>query len=343
MKNRLRKLIFWLLPIVILYLVFKKIDVELLRENLKLIDLKWLLIALLMHPALIILGAMRWNYQLAYYRVNERQKFSKVLKLYWAGMPIVMLFPSGLGWDAFRIIKTSSRIEDYALNSGVILLEKMATLVAAMLVVVLAFPFASNLAESAILQQVFDLVFLLLFFALGTSVLVLAFSHSKALMNWRSSFKSFVIRAGQPMIRKIAPSQDRSRISESARYLVRPFTAPRIVTNVLLFSIGMQVTFVLGAYFAFLAAAFQVPFFVTLLVIPIIFLAILVPVTVGGMGVREASYVLLFSQFGVPAETALIASFVAFLSMIVSYFIGILLWFLSPQTSDGQVNQNMDT
>ena len=52
------------------------------------------------------------------------------------------------------------------------------------------------------------------------------------------------------------------------------------------------------------ALALDVPFAAIAVFVPLVSLAGMVPVSVNGLGVREALYILLFGRIGVPAETA---------------------------------------
>ena len=52
------------------------------------------------------------------------------------------------------------------------------------------------------------------------------------------------------------------------------------------------------------ALALDVPLAAVAVFVPLVSLAGMVPVSVNGLGVREALYILLFGRIGVPAETA---------------------------------------
>jgi len=73
-------------------------------------------------------------------------------------------------------------------------------------------------------------------------------------------------------------------------------------------------------YFAFLAFGFQPPLWGLLLAISLSQITAFVPVTINGLGVREATFTGIMVSFGAPLEIALVA---AALSMIISYLFGI--------------------
>ena len=59
--------------------------------------------------------------------------------------------------------------------------------------------------------------------------------------------------------------------------------------------------------------------------VPIVYLATLLPISLGGLGVREASFAFLLAQFNVSASDTITLSFLVYLNQV---FIGILGWFV---------------
>ena len=59
-----------------------------------------------------------------------------------------------------------------------------------------------------------------------------------------------------------------------------------------------------------------------LLFIPIIIFVTFLPISIGGLGVRESGYVLLFSQVGLDANFAISLSFLVFFSNILRGLLG---------------------
>ncbi len=61
---------------------------------------------------------------------------------------------------------------------------------------------------------------------------------------------------------------------------------------------------------------------------PIFYFILLIPISFGGIGVREASFIFLYGLFGVPTETALLISFFSMIGGLLSISIGALFIFL---------------
>ena len=75
-----------------------------------------------------------------------------------------------------------------------------------------------------------------------------------------------------------------------------------------------------------------------LLIFPTVFLISMIPVSIGGWGVREAAMVIGLSMVGVEAEQALALSIIFGISMVLSGIPGGFLWLLH-RTSNNSVHK----
>ena len=82
-------------------------------------------------------------------------------------------------------------------------------------------------------------------------------------------------------------------------------------TLLLVFSLTLlvQITRILTYYFVALAFSISIPFIYFLLFIPLIMLVIMIPITIGGLGVREGTFVAFFNLVGMSINNAVIISF----------------------------------
>lgn len=92
--------------------------------------------------------------------------------------------------------------------------------------------------------------------------------------------------------------------------------------RMLLLSLLIQVLVVAWYYAVAFAAGFELPWLSFLLVIPVVELLVLLPISFGGLGVREGAFIVLFAPFGLgmndALSLALLCSFVAILTRILS-------------------------
>jgi uncharacterized protein (TIRG00374 family) len=80
------------------------------------------------------------------------------------------------------------------------------------------------------------------------------------------------------------------------------------ILSVVGLSLCIQFIVIVVMWVAALSINIDAPFYLFLVFIPIVNLSVAFPVTINGVGLRESVYFLLFSQIGVPVETAVTLS-----------------------------------
>jgi uncharacterized membrane protein YbhN (UPF0104 family) len=108
--------------------------------------------------------------------------------------------------------------------------------------------------------------------------------------------------------------------------ILAPFFQWRNQASGLALMIAIQVITSVGGRQLLLALGVDLPLVVHVFVWALMNFFFLLPVSVGGFGVREASFILLFGLFGVPRETSLAASFLSLFCTLVVILPGGLLW-----------------
>lgn len=87
-------------------------------------------------------------------------------------------------------------------------------------------------------------------------------------------------------------------------------------------SLAAQLLFYTGFYVAALYIKLDLPFFAFFFLIPVILLISNVPISIGGMGVRENSFVLLLKNFNVPENTGTLFALVSLFIIVFSALLG---------------------
>ena len=99
------------------------------------------------------------------------------------------------------------------------------------------------------------------------------------------------------------------------------------------YSVLVQAVIIIINYFIARGLSNPIPIFALLTYIPIITVISLIPVTINGLGLREAAYVYFFSSINITKGEAMSLSLIFFLvSVIASCVGGIVFVFLSHQT-----------
>ncbi len=320
-SKTIRRLFYWGLPIAILYVVFQKIDLEAFRANLAQTDVLLVCVALLLGPIVVSIGAIRWNYMLRKC-ISSRVGLHFSSRHYWIGLALGMFVPGGLGWDAYRVMAVGRRFGRYNMNMGVIVAEKLMALIVCMLLIVLLYPVVSFSGQSQLLTQLFDAAVIVLGLGVAFVMLVVIMRHYRLVRPLLERVERRLAKLVSMAIKKVRINNSASTASVPIRDFLSPLTMPRHLPMILLFSFLIQLVTAIGSQLFFVAAGYDIPFMVNLFVTPILFFVFLLPVSFGGLGVREVAYIFFYGLFGVPAETALLVSFFALAGILLNNLIG---------------------
>ena len=315
----LRRIVFWSLPVVILGLIFQKIDVVQLQQSFAQAN-GWLVAAgLAYYPLVVGIGALRWRTLLGGF-VRRRVEWRFALRHYWIGLALGMFGPASIGWDVYRIAAGGRRYNAYRAGAAAILTEKLLALLTSALLVVLLYPLLAFRDPGA-----GRMIFLSAGVLLATAGAGLWMLQPAG--RWVDRLAAFYLKDkldANPAPSISAAADDRRRTS------TRPLTMAFLLSllNLLMAAIGNQIFF--------RAVHCPLPFAVNLFVLPVLYFIFLLPISFGSLGIREGAYILLYGLFGVPAETALVVSFFNLLGVLLNNLIGAL---LAPETLAGAAKQ----
>ncbi len=117
-----------------------------------------------------------------------------------------------------------------------------------------------------------------------------------------------------------------SRLEERFELVYRGLTQLRgslsTIVIMVVASLAVQLAVIVSMWLAALSIGIAAPFHLFLIFIPLVNLSVALPVTINGMGLREAVYYLLFSQVGVPVETAVTLSILNMVVMSMTAILG---------------------
>lgn len=312
----------WVVPLIILYYIFKRIDFAEFKANLMLTD-PWLVtLGLAVSPLLILTGAIRWRCLLSTFN-SSNIPYSYLLEKYWVGSSLGFFSPGAIGFDAFRVYISSPRFGSYTHNIILILIEKYIALFTCMLLIAFTYPFVSIPVESEV-KKVFYLAYVVLFF-----LIVIFFIFYYELRN--SIIKK--------ILRKIYLYFDKSfgrlfaKLNFNVDLEVKLFYFKSIVDSlkeknllkVIIFSFGIQLISAVKSQIFFCSVDYDLPFVVNILIAPTLYFIFLLPVSFGSLGIREGVYILLFGLFGVPMEISLLVSFLNLFGLLLNNLIGVII------------------
>jgi glycosyltransferase 2 family protein len=262
-----------------------------LRETVDLIASSngwYLLAAFLIFLATTVGMAWRWQALLASKGMHE--PLGWLTKLYFMGYAAGQVLPTSIGGDTVRIAAHARRRPDsIAEAAGAVLMERVlgsvGTLVLVAIGLVLAIGRYSNIEEIVILEAALSAALALL--------LVLMFS--------RRTNRWLQERGGT---RRLARGF-RSLWEAMHGYRARP----GVLVLVIAVTVFIQFVRIVAIWLCGEAVGLDVSPLVYVVMGPLLFLVMLVPFTINGLGVREAFFIAFLGRFGVDADAAFATGF----------------------------------
>ena len=314
MKKDLSKYI-RLIGLLILAYIITRINFKALLVQFKNINLYFLFTAISMNLFLIFVKAIRWKAFLIQQNLSISTK--SAFSIYLSSLYIGFITPGRLG----------------EISKALYLKQKQVT------------SFYKGLS-GAIMDRLLDLYFLILLGSVGVYYL----SKGKGI-NLEFVFL-FVIVLSLPIIilhpkvlnllthvlfRKISPKKFKDKIRESVNEFIEGIN--QIINPFLLYGILLTVfsysLFFLQCFLIAKSIGLQISYFELALIMSIVNIITLIPISISGLGTREASMIFLFKLIGLSTEAAISFSLlIFFVFFICGGLMGFIAWWLNPVKID---------
>jgi len=273
-------------------------------------------VAPLFYLGALWLGAARWRLVLADSGIHYSG--GQAYRAYLVGQLYNILLPGAIGGDLVRIgMCAKSTACSVPEATASVLLERASGMIAllAFLVCVTLLPSFGNALSGSELA-----IPLIRGVALGTgAALILLVAGRRALAGW-------VLR--RPTTRVWRPIQLAVRLLSNVRWTT--------LAAVLFLAALFQMCDIAASYVLSRAIGLELPFATFFLVMPIVYLATALPISLGGLGVREGTLTLLLSQFGVDPSDAILLAFLFYLSRVCIAALGGLVQLFGGPSSGGR-------
>ena len=290
-------------PLLFLALTFCLIDAEAALALLRRAEILPILGGLLVMQVQIVLSAYRWRYTAN--RLGQRLGAGHAVREYYLTTLVNQIVPGGMAGDAVRAARNRITDEDGRARWGVavraIFLERLAGQTAFILVTatgLIGWPF---LVGRAAPDASGDLLLGVVALVLGIGIVFGAL----AILGPRR-LRSFA--------RSLGPDMRRAYFSGAA-WLVQGVV-----------SLALVATYVGVFAFAALAIGAPVPWYGLVTVMPLAILTMLVPVSVGGWGLREAAAAALWPLVGLASSAGVASAILYGLISLAGALPGILFW-----------------
>lgn len=278
----------------------------------------WIAAAFILFSLSHVLGSFQWHLLLKAEGVQLVWK--KVLSFYYTGLFFNNFLISGLGGDLFRMYDIRKVSKDGKAAVSTVLLDRAIGLFVMSSFSILSAPWlVSKLSHGARLQLP-----LLLLLSGWILILLFFFNHQ---FN-----RPFVW-----MIRKIIPAKIYTKASD-VYYQIHEFGKhPVLFLKVIGISTIVQCCRILTHYLLALALGVSISPVYFFLFIPIIAIMAALPISMGGLGVREQTGVLLFVAVGMFESEAVSMEFLAYIVAVMTSLPGGLLFILRKQADKNEV------
>lgn len=298
----------------LLWLLLTNVDLERLWLTARTASPAWLAGALGLYLLMCVLSAWRW---LLLLRVQEvRLPLGTLTASFLVATFFNNFLPSNIGGDVVRIGDTARAAGSKTLAATVVLLDRGIGLLGLVFVAALGASLATDNAATAVAGGAG-----LLWLLLAAGVLVaLPLVMAPALIG----------RLLRPL-EALHRDWVRERVLRLTTALGRFRRQPLALA--LCFGGGVMVQMTLVGFYVAVARGLDIPITIPQLavLIPLSFIVQMVPVSVNGLGVREATFTLYFSHIGLPAESALALSFIGAVLIMFFSLSGAVTYWLRPR------------
>ena len=288
----------WSLVILIVFLIVWLVDIQQTWKILKGTDLRWLAIAFVVVQIQVLLSAIRW--WIIANRLGQRLGLQRAIREYYLATLANLSLPGGVGGDAARVYR--NRVGGSWRSSMMsVTIERMSgqlVLFVATLMGWLLWPLVFEQAAPKHLPQVLGIFFLLCVMVTAIVVLFGRFSLS---------VKRF--------IEELSPALKRVWLDELQWLLQSVLSLAIVVSYVAVFAICA------------LAVCEPLPVAALFTIVPVVLLSMVIPLSVGGWGIRELAAASLWPVVGLTAEAGIASSIAYGLISMVSVIPGALLCF----------------
>lgn len=279
--------------IVLLSLLFSKIDVARLWAIARRASLRWFAVALAIYAVNMIASTWRWHLLLRTQEVNLRRRW--LLGSFLVASFFNNFLPSNIGGDVIRISDTARAARSRTLAATVVLMDRVLGLMALIFVAAVGASAAGAVHPAALPIWPMWLWAGLLAGAAASAPAVLAPVGFSRLLQPLTVFH---------------PEWVGGRIDTLTEVLTRFRARPGTLARCFATAVFVQGTMVLFYFAVTYALRLNVALSDIAVIVPISFVVQMLPVSFGGFGVREATFSIYFSRIGQPIESAIAMSLI---------------------------------
>jgi hypothetical protein len=274
----------------LLWVLFRRVDMTRLWGYARHASPVWLAAALLLYLVMILASAWRWS--LLLHAQHLRIPYSFLTSSYLVATFLNNFLPSNIGGDVIRIADTARIAGSKTLATTVVLIDRGIGLLGLALMAATGASLMQRLSVGPVGPRM-----LWAGFCVGaivaTPALLMPESMTRLLAPLRVFHQEWVDQ----------------RIAKLTAALTKFKETPTAVAGCFLGAVIVQTVLVL--FYLAIAHSMNIPvgFAELAVIVPVSFIVQMIPVSLNGFGVREATFAFYFTRLGLPLESALLVSF----------------------------------
>jgi len=304
MKNRLLIFIKIFVSAGLIYYLLHQNGIESILEQLVSAKLSWIIIGIVIFSLSNLLGSFQWFLLLK--QAGVKLKYFQVVRYYYIGLFFNNIFISNMGGDFFRIYYITRHQNNSSAAVSTVFLDRF-----------LGFSMLTFLAITGGIYWIgsneFSKIWPVLSILMVIWIFVIIIMFNRKL----GSFMRFILQW-------FVPEKLLIKLREIYNIIYYFSKNKRLVLFVFFISLFIQIIRIFIHYVAGKAVGVQADFVSFLIFIPLIALLASLPISIGGLGVREQSGVILFQRVGVQKALSISMEFLAYIITIVGSLPGIL-------------------
>lgn len=287
---------------IIVFILLKKTSISDIGESIKGASLFWICLSFSLHTLGLLISAYRW--QILIHAQGHHAPLGFLAKSYLVGNFFNLFLPTRFGGDVVRILDGSQHSKSVLKSTAVVLVERLSGIV------------------------------VLLFFALGVSLFRLDIAQRLPVI-WISlgvgffglvAILCFFLPISKSLIDKIPQrgwlGKAKWKIIEFRETVVVYKDKKGALLKALFWAFLLQINVILHYYFVGKALHIDIPLIDYFIFIPIVLIILTIPITINGLGLREALYMKIFASYGILSSFAISFSLIA--DIVFALIIGVL-------------------
>ena len=287
------------LTAILLFSVANLLEFSTLKPLIYKANINYFFLALIFHFIAFYIMSLRW--WLILRDVGKRLDYRSIFGVYYFGLFCNNFLPTSMGGDVVRIATLRAKGVNAAPLIFATITDRVIGLVSILLMGIIGINFSTSLHE------ILDSHIVVLINILSVSIISLGVLTLNT--HIREHFIEFVVI-------QLKSFTKINNMFIFCHESLKSLKSSTTLYKAVLMSIVSQICIVVTYYLIGLSLGFDISFLEFVLIVPVVFLVASLPISIGGLGVREGILVILLNSIGVSTSNAVSLSFL-YLSILI--------------------------